>query len=65
LVYVDVNVLYYFFTAHPQFGEGSRELLKRHQGSPISGVGHAFHYIWVGASYCTFEQHDIARENPL
>jgi predicted nucleic acid-binding protein len=33
LVYVDVNVLYYFFTAHPQFGEGSRELLKKHQGS--------------------------------
>jgi predicted nucleic acid-binding protein len=33
LIYVDVNVLYYFFTAHPQFGEGSRELLKRYQGS--------------------------------
>ncbi len=31
LIYVDVNVLYYFFTAHPQFGEGSRELLKRYQ----------------------------------
>jgi len=33
LIYVDVNVLYYFFTAHPQFGEGSRELLKRYQVS--------------------------------
>jgi predicted nucleic acid-binding protein len=33
LIYVDVNVLYYFFTAHPQFGEGSRELVKRYQGS--------------------------------
>jgi predicted nucleic acid-binding protein len=26
LIYIDVNVLYYFFTAHPLFGEGSREL---------------------------------------
>lgn len=32
MIYVDVNVLYYFFTAHPQFGEGSRELLKKYQG---------------------------------
>jgi predicted nucleic acid-binding protein len=31
LIYVDVNVLYYFFTAHPLFGEGFRELLKRYQ----------------------------------
>mgnify|MGYP003871795353 FL=1 len=33
MIYVDVNVLYYFFTAHPQFGEGSRELLRKYQGS--------------------------------
>jgi predicted nucleic acid-binding protein len=33
LIFIDVNVLYYFFTAHPQFGEGSRELLKKCQRS--------------------------------
>ncbi|MEL9991881.1 MAG: type II toxin-antitoxin system VapC family toxin [Thermoproteus sp.] len=30
LIYVDVNVLYYYFTAHPEFGEGSRELIRRY-----------------------------------
>lgn len=30
--YVDVNVLYYFFTAHPEYGEASRELIKRFAG---------------------------------
>ncbi|MGC9119267.1 MAG: type II toxin-antitoxin system VapC family toxin [Thermoproteus sp.] len=32
LIYVDVNVLYYFLTAHPEFGEGSRELIRRYLG---------------------------------
>lgn len=32
MICVDVNVLYYFFTA-PQFGDCSRELLKRYRGS--------------------------------
>ncbi|AAL62561.1 type II toxin-antitoxin system VapC family toxin [Pyrobaculum aerophilum] len=31
-IYVDVNVLYYFFTAHPEYGEGSRELIKKYAG---------------------------------
>ena len=31
-IYVDVDVLYYFFTAHPEYGEGSRELIKRFAG---------------------------------
>lgn len=31
-IYVDVNVLYYFFTAHPEYGEGSRELIKKYVG---------------------------------
>jgi hypothetical protein len=33
LICVDVNVLYYFFTAHPRFGAASRELLKKYGGS--------------------------------
>ena len=32
MICVDVNVLYYFFTA-PQFGDCSRELLERYRGS--------------------------------
>ncbi|AET33125.1 MULTISPECIES: type II toxin-antitoxin system VapC family toxin [Pyrobaculum] len=31
-IYIDVNVLYYFFTAHPKYGEGSRELIKNYAG---------------------------------
>ncbi len=33
MICVDVNVLYYFFTAHPRFGAASRELLKKYGGS--------------------------------
>ncbi|MEM1598140.1 MAG: type II toxin-antitoxin system VapC family toxin [Pyrobaculum sp.] len=35
-IYVDVNILYYFFTAHPQFGEGSRELLRKYFGRLVT-----------------------------
>ncbi|MEZ0320123.1 MAG: type II toxin-antitoxin system VapC family toxin [Pyrobaculum sp.] len=36
LIYVDVNVLYYYFTAHPKFGEGSRELIRRYSGRLVT-----------------------------
>ena len=35
-IYVDVNILYYFFTAHPQFGECSRELLRKYFGRLVT-----------------------------
>lgn len=31
-IYVDVNVLYYYFTAHPEYGEGSKELIAKYYG---------------------------------
>lgn len=37
-IYVDVNALYYYLTAHPEFGERSKKHLEMYSGQLVTSV---------------------------
>lgn len=38
MIYLDVNVLQYWLTADPRFGERSKEILKHHRDKATSAL---------------------------